>query len=220
MPDYYSTLRTEIEPLLPAHFGVIMDVGCGSGTTLKWIKDNFPTSRVIGVEIDPSALESARKLIKEVRALDIEEDGAELVNFHGQIDVLLLLDVLEHLRDPWACLERLRKLLSPAGVVIASIPNVRNVKVTLPLLFMGQWKYEEAGILDRTHLRFFTRTSIEELFKDAGYTIQSMERTGPLTARRVRSRSGLIAYILNLFTMGLIKDFLTHQFLVSARPNR
>ena len=95
MPDYYSILRSEIAPLLPANFAVVMDVGCGSGATLAWIRDRFSTTRLIGVEIEPSARAGACKICKEIHGFDIEKDEGELAQFAGQIDVLLLLDVLE-----------------------------------------------------------------------------------------------------------------------------
>lgn len=218
--DYYSVLRNEIAPLLPIHFETVLDIGCGRGSTLNWIRHKYAGSRVIGVEIDPVVAETAQETIEEILCLDIETNLAELAQYHGKIDVLLLLDVLEHLRDPWSSIMRLRKLLSPSGIVIASVPNVRNLKVILPLVFSGHWKYQDAGILDRTHLRFFTKSSVLELFERSGYVVQSVHFTGPLSFSSIRSAAGFAAYLLNFVTPGALRDFTTHQFLISARPVR
>jgi 2-polyprenyl-3-methyl-5-hydroxy-6-metoxy-1,4-benzoquinol methylase len=91
-----------------------------------------------------------------------------------RFDCIVMNDVLEHLVDPWAALRQLRPLLSPAGVVIASIPNVRYFTVFKEYLLEGQWKYQRDGVMDRTHLRFFTRKSMVDLFQDSGYAMQSI----------------------------------------------
>lgn len=88
----------------------------------------------------------------------------------GYFDCIILADVLEHLEDPLSTLRRLRGYLSPKGIVVASIPNVRYYGV-INMLVEGRWKYEDSGILDRTHLRFFTRKEMESLFRDAGFEI-------------------------------------------------
>jgi trans-aconitate methyltransferase len=219
--DYYSILRDEIAPLLPSEFKTVMDVGCGTGVTSKWIKERFPSVCIVGLEVNPIVADAARRVIGEVINTDIERDDVAIAKYDEQIDVLLLMDVLEHLQDPWNCLSRLRNLLSPSGIVIASIPNVRNFKVTLPLVLKGQWQYQGAGILDRTHLRFFTRSSIKHLFAHAGYAITSITTTGPVKFSRVRSIAGFAACTANFLTVGLLKDFIVHQFLVVARlePN-
>jgi 2-polyprenyl-3-methyl-5-hydroxy-6-metoxy-1,4-benzoquinol methylase len=139
-----------------------------------------------------------------------------LAGYVGRVDVLLLLDVLEHLRDPWTRLTELRTLLTPTGVVIASIPNVRNIKVLRPLLVSGEWQYQSSGILDRTHLRFFTRRTVLELFAGAGYEIQTITPTGPLQANRIKSLSGGIAFLANAMLAGSLTDFFAHQYVVRA----
>lgn len=217
MSGYHDVRRDEICHLLPTRFSTVMDIGCGSGVTLKWIEDRFPDVRVIGIEANRDAAMRASEIDLEVINTNIEENDAFLSEYAGKIDVLLLLDILEHLRDPWAMLERLEVLLSSSGIVIASIPNVRNLKVILPLIFIGRWSYSDSGILDRTHLRFFTRSSMISLFDGAGFEMLCLEVTGPLKFNRVRSWFGLFAYILNLITFGVMKDLVAHQFILSAR---
>jgi SAM-dependent methyltransferase len=157
------------------------------GRWLKQIRQNVTT---VGVEIDQSIAAVAASAMDEVLVADLDKGLEALNGYRGRVDLLLLLDVLEHLNDPWTRLKEFKALLSPTGVVIASIPNVRNLKVLLPPLVNGQWQYQGAGILDRTHLRFFTRRTVLELFEGAGDEIQQTAMTGPLRTGQIKSVSG------------------------------
>jgi 2-polyprenyl-3-methyl-5-hydroxy-6-metoxy-1,4-benzoquinol methylase len=216
MPGYFDTLRDEIEPLVPAHPSIVMDVGCGEGVTSRWLKQIRPSVTTIGVEIDRSVAAVAATAVDTVLVTDLDNGLDALAEYSGRVDLLLLLDVLEHLRDPWARLADLKTLLAPSAVVIASIPNVRNLKVLGPLLLKGEWRYQSSGILDRTHMRFFTRRSVQELFAGAGFEIQRIAVTGPLQASRIRSTSGRMAYLANAMLGGALRDFVAHQYVVRA----
>ena len=216
MSGYFDTLRDEIEPLVPASVSVVMDVGCGKGVTSRWLKQIRPNITTIGVEIDQSIAATAASAVDTVLVVDLDKGLDPLASYVGRVDLLLLLDVLEHLRDPWTRLAELRALLTRTGVVIASIPNVRNIKVLRPLLLSGEWQYQSSGILDRTHLRFFTRGTVLELFAGAGYEVQKMTSTGPLQASRVKSLSGGIAFLANAMLAGSLTDFFAHQYVVRA----
>jgi 2-polyprenyl-3-methyl-5-hydroxy-6-metoxy-1,4-benzoquinol methylase len=216
MSGYFDTLRDEIEPLVPASVSVVMDVGCGKGVTSRWLKQIRPNITTVGVEIDQSIAATAASAVDTVLVVDLDKGLDPLASYVGRVDLLLLLDVLEHLRDPWTRLAELRALLTPTGVVIASIPNVRNIKVLRPLLLSGEWQYQSSGILDRTHLRFFTRGTVLELFAGAGYEIQKITSTGPLQASRVKSLSGGIAFVANTILAGSLTDFFAHQYVVRA----
>jgi hypothetical protein len=115
-------------------------------------------------------------------------------------------DVLEHLRDPWAALFRLRDCLKDGGTVVASIPNIANYKIIKKLLFTD-WRYEPGGILDHTHLRFFTRRSVEDLFRNAGFEILRIEREG-----RERWWSRLFGPLSER-----VRDFTAVQYYITAR---
>lgn len=218
MSGYFDNLRDEIEPLVPDHPGVVMDVGCGEGVTSRWLKEIRPSVTTVGVEIDRSVAATAASVVDSVVVADLDDGIGPLAPYRGRIDLLLLLDVLEHLRDPWARLVDLKSLLAPGAVVIASIPNVRNLKVLGPLLVKGEWRYQSSGILDRTHLRFFTRRSILDLFQGAGFAIQTVAFTGPLQRGRIKSMPGRIAFLANMMMGGSLRDFLTHQYVVRAIP--
>ena len=225
MPGYFDTVRDEIAPLLPKSASLVMDVGCGDGATSRWLKTVLPGVVTVGVEIDPRAARTAAEVLDELVVADLDGGLQALDAFAGRVDVLLLLDVLEHLRDPWDRLANFSRLLSPNGVVVASVPNVRNLKVLLPLLLKGEWSYRDAGILDRSHLRFFTRGSAVALFESAGFVVERVMATGPLRPARVRSLRGLLAMSANRLLFGALEPFVAHQYVLRAasragRPRR
>lgn len=216
MPGYFDVLRSEIEPLVPRNPTIVMDVGCGQGVTSHWLRQIRPNITTIGLEIDPAAAEVAAAVVDKVLVVDLDRGVEALNEYRGRVDLLLLLDVLEHLRDPWTRLRDLKALLAPTGVVIASVPNVRNLKVLWPLIANGDWRYKDSGILDRTHLRFFTRRTALELFTGAGFTIQDLAFTGPLQRNRIKSISGGLAFLANILLAGSLQDFVAHQYIVRA----
>ena len=204
---YFDNVRSEIAPLLPAHASRVLDVGCGAGATLQWLKQTGRCDVCVGIEMMETAAAVARGRIDELHV----GDATLLVDsaFAPQsFDLVLCLDVLEHLVDPWAFVAQLRPLLKPGGRVIASLPNVRHLRVVLPLLLAGRWRYEASGILDRTHLRFFTRESALELMSSGGLAVQQWQRRLPPW----HSKAGL----LNAATLGLASDLVTMSYLVAA----
>ena len=170
-PDYYSYSRPEIQQLINPAASRILDVGCASGLMGYELKRRLH-AEVWGVENIPSAASQAEKLLDRVLMCTIEDALPQLPD--GYFDTIICADVLEHLIDPWQILNSLRQKLSEAGEVVASIPNVRYWQVVKGLL-EGRWPYEEAGILDRTHLRFFTRNECLRLFEATGYAIVRSE---------------------------------------------
>lgn len=217
MSSYYSNVRHEIEALLPHDFSTVMDIGCGNGATSEWLKSKKSDTFIIGIEYNEDEASAAELKLDKVQVSDLNSEMPKIDQYLGKVDLLLMLDILEHLQDPWSRLKSFRAVLSPQGIVIASIPNIRNMKVLIPLIFRGKWTYESAGILDRTHLRFFTRNSILELFENAGFAVDTIKATGPLRAGDIKSISGAFVYTLNLLTFGLLQGFFAHQYIVSAR---
>ncbi len=211
---YFEQARSEIEPLLPAHAAQVLEVGCGRGATLHWLKASGRCEHTVGIELFEGAAAAARAVVDEVHS-----GNAEVLVQHAlspaAFDLVLCLDVLEHLVDPWAFMGQVQRLLKPGGQVVASIPNVRHARVVLPLLLQGRWQYEDAGQLDRTHLRFFTRESALQLMQRPS----TAEAGGLQLVRWLRrmpprlSRSGLT----NLASMGLLQDFLAMSYLIASR---
>lgn len=171
--QYYSFERPEVCACVPATAKTILDVGCASGrlgAALKKRQDCF----VVGVEYEPEIANEAKDLLDEVIVGDIEEKIGTLPSDY--FDCIVLADVLEHLRFPETVLQKLNRALKDTGIIVASIPNVRHWSVVRALL-EGDWNYEDAGILDRTHLRFFTRKSVLKIFADSGYAVTGLTHT-------------------------------------------
>lgn len=210
--DYYEGARTDIAHLVPDGAGRILDVGCGAGNTLDWLRRNGKGSWLGGVEINAGMAERAAAKVDRLWTGAIEDilaapDGLASAE---PFDVVLCLDVLEHLVDPWAVLHGLVARLAPGGTVIASIPNVRYYKVALGLLLRGQWTYEERGVLDATHLRFFTRETAVALVRGAGLDIVAIEPT-------VRLKPWKNKWILNKLSGGRLLDLYAFNYRIVGR---
>jgi len=163
-PRYFHWPRPDLLELVPREAKRILDVGCAAGVLGEELKRR-QGCEVVGIELDPVAAEEAKGRLDEVFQGDVEElELGELGNF----DAIVCGDILEHLREPGAVLGKLRDLLNPGGALIASFPNVRHMEVVQKLV-EGNWTYEPAGLLDRDHLRFYTRRSAEQLLEAAGF---------------------------------------------------
>jgi len=152
----------------------VLDIGAADGSVARRLVER--SCRVVAVEIDPQAARGAEDSCERVIVGDVET--LELASaLEGHVfDVVLLLDVLEHLRDPLATLKAAAHLARPGGRMIISVPNVTHAAVRLQLL-SGRFQYTDAGLLDRTHLHFFDRAALEELLAQAGLTVLDRMRT-------------------------------------------
>ncbi|MBD3168996.1 MAG: methyltransferase domain-containing protein [candidate division Zixibacteria bacterium] len=205
--EYYSLVREEIKSLIPPGAKRLLDIGCGTGTTAEWIKNTFDMEWAAGAELFHPAGEKAKQRLDEVYIGNIEE--MELPVQPSSIDVILCLDILEHLVNPWKIVSRLHKLLTENGVIITSIPNLRNLKVIIPLVLRGRFDYTEEGLLDKTHLRFFVRDTAVALMESSGMKVDAVLGNMP--------PSGTKMHILNKITLGMFSDFFVNQFIIRAR---
>ncbi len=152
----------------------VVDFGCATGYLASLLKQNGCI--ITGVEINPEAARVAEKHCRKVVVADL--DFASVLDIlHGEsFDVAVFGDVLEHLRNPWKVLQEVKNLINPDGYIVVSIPNVAHGAVRLSLL-KGEFNYEEFGVLDETHLRFFTRESIQKMLISTGYLIDEWRTT-------------------------------------------
>lgn len=171
-PDYYSNSRVEIIEMItaPEDSAIkVLEVGAGLGATLSRIKRLYPKATIKGIEIVEK--------VAEIGSMMINMECANIEDYEfapdEKYDYILFGDVLEHLVDPYKLVERLRGCLTDNGCIVASIPNIMNAEVIYNLLH-GSFTYQEAGILDRTHLRFFTYKEIQKLFTERGYEIDDV----------------------------------------------
>jgi SAM-dependent methyltransferase len=209
--DYFAHARKEIQPLLPNNCGRVLEIGCGAGATLGWLRQQHHAAHTVGIEIAQTAADKAREFADEVYCLDFERQ--DLPGDGPKFDLILCLDVLEHMIDPWAVIDRLAKrYLEVGGTLIVSLPNVRHYSVVLPLLFFGRWNYEEAGLLDRTHLRFFTKASALALL--------SHPQLGPVSCLTTGFDGWSGKRVLNTLTLGIFQELVTYQYFLSACQKR
>lgn len=203
---YFHHQRRELVELVPPGMETILELGCGAGNTGLLLKELFPSVKVVGIEINRAVAQQAGKLLDGVLVGDVEEIVSSLPD--GAYDCVLAGDILEHLRDPWRVLQELARKLRGPGYVIASLPNIRYWQVSLGLVFGGEWAYSDAGILDRTHLRFFTKKGMLRLFHQLGY---QPELIRPVRLRKLRTR------IFNRITFGIFEELFAIQYLIRVR---
>jgi SAM-dependent methyltransferase len=200
-PDYFSHARREIAPLLPARCNRILEVGCGTGATLRWLKALYPQSETVGIEYHPP-----NRVPLETNADSFYIGDAEIFSKDiGMFDLILFLDVLEHLRSPEDTLRRYVRLMKPGSTVIVSVPAVSYIGVSLPLLLRRRFTYADAGILDRTHTRLFVEDTAVALLNDADLVVDA-GLLGGLHGRKAR--------LINAISFGFFRHYLTKQYIV------
>lgn len=169
-PNYYRELNLGLLELMPLGVQLLVEVGCAEGGLGERYKQRNSQCRYIGIERFAPAAEVARTRLDRVLVADVEQLPDEGLDFKGQVDCLVYSDVLEHLVDPWRVLRQHSGWLREGGYLVASIPNVGHLQVILGLV-AGQWEYAAEGLLDRTHLRYFTYQSLPQLLAQAGLAI-------------------------------------------------
>ncbi|MBX9938537.1 MAG: class I SAM-dependent methyltransferase [Candidatus Obscuribacterales bacterium] len=200
----------------------VLELGSSTGYLTQAMQERFGC-RVTGVEIDPDAAQKARDKGLDVRVLDL--DFADLsVEFAGEkFEAVLLADVLEHLRDPAATLGQISKILAPGGKIVASIPHAGHGDIKMALL-TGRLPFRPMGLLDHTHVKFFTRSLVEDLFIKSGYRIDEIERNRWNTSSTEVSFAAANALPENLAELKTLLDCDpegdTYQFIVQASLSR
>jgi SAM-dependent methyltransferase len=166
----HDSFNEHLLALIPRFQPRIVEVGCSSGALARaYLKDN-PASEYIGIEIEPSYAQRARTWCTAVHVADIERMGSDEFSSFVSASCWIFGDVIEHLYDPWSVLRRVRDVLPTGGCVVACIPNAQHWSVQLRLN-RGAFHYEDAGLLDRTHIRWFTKATIADLFNCCGLQI-------------------------------------------------
>ncbi len=210
---YFQRERQEMLGYIPQKSHTILDVGCGAGGFGQFLKAQRPVE-VWGVELNERAASVAAQKLDHI-VCGAFNNSLNLPS--KSFDCIVFNDVLEHLVDPFTALIYSKELLRDEGVLVASIPNVRYFDNMWNLLVYKDWQYADCGILDRTHLRFFTRHSILTTFDALGYYVECIEGINPVEkehphqARKFR--------LLNRLSLNRIEDMRYLQFAVVARPN-
>ncbi len=169
-PDgYFNNPRNEMLSFLPIDTKKILDVGCGNGTFAKAIKE-INNAEIWGIELMEDEAIEAKTILDKTFVGPCEDYIDDLPE--GYFDAIYFNDVLEHLVDPYTVLQKIKSKLSPQGVVISSIPNIRYHSALTKLLFNKDFEYTDHGVMDKTHLRFFTKKSIYNMYTNLGYDVK------------------------------------------------
>jgi len=206
---YFNYPRLDLLEMLPRGRGLrLLEIGAGNGATLRAAKAMGIAAYTVGVDlVEPAPVADGLPPVDRFFCGDVEGLAAELGE--AAFDVVLCADVLEHLIDPWRTVRLLAGPLKSGGVFLSSIPNVRNFRALRAIVLEGDFRYAEAGLLDRTHLRFFCRKNIRQLFEQAGLTVEAMETN--------MGAFGLRHKAINALTFGLLQDFFVFQYRTRAR---
>jgi 2-polyprenyl-3-methyl-5-hydroxy-6-metoxy-1,4-benzoquinol methylase len=215
--EYFGETRPEMLPFVPENCRRLLDVGCGMGAFGASLKQTRQIE-VWGVELVSSVAAIAKTKLDRV-ITGLFEPETELPG--GAFDCIVFNDVLEHMIAPEQAIRYAKTLLAPGGAVLASIPNVRTLPVLWQLVVRGRWEYGDCGLLDKTHLRFFTRSSILKMFEDEGYTVKSILGINPYRGVPNVSRHVWRAHkVAHAISLGKFTDMKFQQFAVVAVPAR
>jgi 2-polyprenyl-3-methyl-5-hydroxy-6-metoxy-1,4-benzoquinol methylase len=166
--------NAQVFECIPVSATKILEIGTGSGSLAAAVKQRNAAVDYVGVEISPEYVELSRKRCDRVYLDNFEKPDYKLVQEIADKDCIVFSDVLEHFVDPWRVLEMLKSTMKPKARIIASIPNVQHWSIQVRLN-RGDWRYAESGLLDKTHVRFFTRETILELFETTGFRVIHLE---------------------------------------------
>ncbi|NJK70713.1 MAG: class I SAM-dependent methyltransferase [Thermales bacterium] len=199
---YYTATRIELLPFINDSAKSLLDVGCSTGVFGKLAKEKTSIQKVTGIELNKEEAKTAKTNLDTVYTGTFEDNAKKLKK--GGYDIISFNDVLEHLIDPYDMLHRAKPFLSKNGYILASIPNVRYIKNLLKYNFKKDWQYEDLGILDRTHLRFFTKKSMIRMFQECGYEVNRIEGINSIGRTK--------RMLLSIITFGLISDTYHMQY--------
>lgn len=207
--SYYEQSRPEILPFIPGGTLRVLEIGCSEGGFMAGLKAERQGIYAVGIEPFAAAAKKAAHVFDRLVQAPVEQ-ALEQLTEEAPFDCVVANDVLEHLVDPWGVLQRIGRHLAPNGCVVASLPNIRHWPTLNALFLQGRWDYEESGVLDRTHLRFFTRDSLPELFERGGLALTTC--TG-VNAQELPWKIAL----LNRMLAGRFDDTRYRQFVCVAR---
>lgn len=194
---YWSESRQYVADLVPASARRILDVGCNDGTFAAGVLARDTEREVWGIEPhDLDAAAAARRLTGVVNGFYPDA----LAEVPGAFDCISFNHVLEHMVDPWNALRATRERLAPGGVIVGELPNIRHLPFLVDLALRGRFDYVDSGLLDRTHLRFFTRSSAQDLFATSGFEVETFFPVVAMGNARFPRTSRVVAKVLGDLT--------------------
>jgi len=226
-PLYYNHFNRTVREVLARAPHRILELGCSAGRLGEFIREKFPGTHHIGIEMNPEAAALARGRLTQVLEARLEDiDFAAAGIAPGSIDTFIAGDVLEHLYDPWRTLVRVRPLLTDDAQVAISLPNVRNLQIAAQLHNEGTWRYSPEGLLDVTHIRFFTVRDIFQMLDETGYRVANVRSNIDARYQHLYdANKGQPAVTLQIGRLKLenlneaeLLEYCTLQFVVLAHP--
>ena len=202
----YEGDRKDLLKLIPEGVSSVLDVGCGEGGLGRLLRERNAATKLVAVEVNKKAASEAAKFYDKVEVCDIQDGNLPF----GEecFDCIVCGDVLEHLYNPWEAISVIKRHLRPDSLLIVSLPNIRYYRVLRELVFKGNWTYKPSGILDWSHVRFFTLKEMQKMFNDAGYLI---EKTIPVIGGSKDMKK------LNKLLFCKLNDFMAKQYIFVLR---
>jgi 2-polyprenyl-3-methyl-5-hydroxy-6-metoxy-1,4-benzoquinol methylase len=212
--DYFLNVRVDVVSLIPVNANQkILEIGAGGANTLVYIKENKIAGEVMGVELMKiPGSNQEHPLVDKFQVANIEQEDIQAPESY--FDVIICADVLEHLIDPWAAVDKISRHLKKDGLLLVSIPNIREWKTLFKILFKGDFAYlpeGQGGIMDKTHLRFFCKKNVQQLLTTSSLSPIYCEPNFKILPQGKKRR------ILNLLSFRLFENLLTIQYLLIAK---
>ena len=205
---YFSNVRNDLIKYVPKiQDQKILEIGAGTCDTLLELKKNGYANFVVGIEL--MVIEKSNQSNPNIDDLIIGNIEEINLNYEIYFDVIILGDVLEHLIDPWTTLQKIKLSLKDNGIIIASIPNFLYYENLRTVIFDADFKYEDSGILDKTHLRFFTKKNIIDLFQQNSFDITFI-------SSKFDEEKGK-KYFLSKIFKSLHKFFVTQYYVIAKK---
>lgn len=201
---YFQNDRSEILPMLPQKREHVLEIGCGEGRFAAGVPG---ADEIWAIEPDPVSAEIASGRLNKVFPTTFENARAQLPTEF--FDVVICNDVIEHMDDHDVFFTQIRPHLTPTGVLVGSVPNVRYFKNLFDILILKDWHYQHSGVLDRTHKRFFTFKSLERSLKEAGFTVQELHGINSklsLDLAPGEARYTVFGYAMIGLSLGYLRD--------------
>lgn len=207
--DYFSAIRWNLINLIPEGNHKVLDVGCGSGATLKKLKELGKASEICGIDINENIAKSLSQELDKIVIGDIEMMEPQFNE--NYFDYIIFGDILEHLINPKKILNQYKMFLKDDGYIIASIPNIKYFNILLRLIIFDEFKYVDEGILDKSHLRFFTKKEIKKMFQSENLKIIHTESKFWRPIRIINDKFFKVSKLLPFHS------FFTIQYILKAK---
>ena len=207
----YTSLRFDVVSMISHKPTCVLDVGCSNGVFLQFAKNQLGAKFTVGIESDQEFILEARQRADKVIKMDLDFFNSENLDSY-KFDLIVLADVLEHTKNPSYVLHEILKFAKNDAEIIISLPNIQHW-TAIKNLIIGSWPLRERGLFDRTHLRFFTLSSIESLALQCGLYIEKVIRN----FRIVDEPSAKINYFSRLFCFWPLRSYFTYQYVLRLR---